>query len=285
MRKNTFMQGVAIVVLCVLLDIVLHVVTSAYSTMPDTPTYSAVAEVLGTEISATLWALLAFSSVAYVFYRFQDRIPGRGLTKGLRYGSAIALLWLFAMLEGVALFDNPVINEFVVGLSDATPVFVLCILLSLLIGKNEAYIDSGLQTIHQKLLTVSVFSIFFLLGRYAAYFSGAIQSGYQTSPYFTFIWTLLMGIHIGILCVVVGQAARTSSLNRSAVRFGLGIFGINWGVFLVFMPLMFDGYLIDVLRRFTLDVLLVTGGYYLASRWRFLPLGSNPTQGDDTFKS
>jgi hypothetical protein len=56
-------------------------------------------------------------------------------------------------------------------------------------------------------------------------------------------------------------------------------------VFLVFMPLMFDGYLIDVLRRFTLDVLLVTGGYYLASRWRFLPLGSNPTQGDDTFKS
>jgi len=76
-----------------------------------------------------------------------------------------------------------------------------------------------------------------------------------------------MGIHIGILGIIVGQAARTSSLNRSAVRFGLGIFGINWGVFLVFMPLMFDGYLIDVLRRLTLDVLLVTGGYYLADRW------------------
>lgn len=86
--------------------------------MPDTPNYSSLAKLLGTEVTATLWALFAFSGVAYVFYRFQNTIPGVGFTKGLRYGSAIALLWLFVMLEGVSLFSNPLINEFVVGLSD-----------------------------------------------------------------------------------------------------------------------------------------------------------------------
>jgi hypothetical protein len=71
-----------------------------------------------------------------VFYRVQHNIPGVGLKKGLRYGFAIALLWLFAMLEGVSLFGNPAINEFVVGLSDAIPVLLMGILLSLFVVKK-----------------------------------------------------------------------------------------------------------------------------------------------------
>lgn len=60
------------------------------------------------------------------------------MKKGLRYGTAIALIWLFAMLEGMSLFGNPIINEFIVGLSDAIPVFVLSILLSKLQIESES---------------------------------------------------------------------------------------------------------------------------------------------------
>lgn len=122
MKGYTRVKYAAIIVICVVLDVGLHVATSAYSTIPETPNYSTLAKLLGTEATAILWALLAFSGVAYVFHRFQDTIPGVGFSKGLRYGSAIALLWLFAMLEGVSLFSNSVINEFVIGLSDAIPV-------------------------------------------------------------------------------------------------------------------------------------------------------------------
>ena len=44
------------------------------------------------------------------------------------------------------------------------------------------------------------------------------------------------------------------------------IFGVNWAAFLVFMPLLFSGYLTDVILRIMIDPLLVTIGYYLAFR-------------------
>ena len=129
-KKGKIIKVVAIILACVLLDIVLHIVTSSYSTIPENPNFSLVASILGTEITASLWALFAFSGVAFVYWNIKSEIPGEGVKKGLRYGTAIALLWLFAMLEGVSLFGNPIINEFIVGLSDAIPVFGLSILLS-----------------------------------------------------------------------------------------------------------------------------------------------------------
>jgi len=263
MKTGKRVKIVAVVVVCVLLDIVLHLVTNAYSTMPENPNYSVVAELLGTEVTVSLWALLSFSGAAYVYCRIRNVIPGEGVEKGVRYGSAIALIWLFAMLEGVSLFGNPIINEFVVGLSDAIPVFLMAILLSLLtVGKGE---NASVQpfTLRQKMAAVSIFGGIFLVGRYAAYFTGVIQSGCLTGPVYTFFWTLLMGAGIGVVSVLLGNIGDTLSPGRRAAKFGFLIFGVNWATFLLFMPLLFSGYLIDVLSRIIIDTLLVTIGYYL----------------------
>ena len=80
-KKTALLKFAAIIVICVLLDITLHMVTGPYSTMPEAPDYNKLAELLGTEVTATLWALLAFSSVACVFYRSQHSIPGAGFKK------------------------------------------------------------------------------------------------------------------------------------------------------------------------------------------------------------
>lgn len=245
-------------------DIVLHLVTSVYSTMPENPSYSIVAKLLGVEITASLWALLAFSGAAYVYFLIRNAILGKGVKKGLRYGAAIALLWQFAMLEGVSLFGNPIINEFVVGLSDAIPVFLMGILLSLL--KTEESENTTLEpfSLGQKMTVVSIFIGIFLIGRYSAYFMEVVRSGHQTSPFFTFFWTLLMGAFIGIICILLENSGNTLSLKHRAAKFGFLIFGVNWATFLLFMPLLFSGYMVDVLFRIAIDTLLVTIGYYLA---------------------
>ena len=266
MKIAPWVRFVAIVLVCVTLDIALHLVTSPYSTMPEDPNYSMVATLLGVEITVSLWALLSFSSAAGVYCLARDTIPGEGVEKGLRYGSAIALIWLFAMLEGVALFGNPVMNEFVVGLSDAIPVFLMGVLLGLLVpGKGE---NAAVQprTPGQQLTAVSIIAGIFFAGRYGAYFTGAIQSGHQTSPVSTVVWTLLMGACIGVMCILLGNIDNTVSLEGRAATFGLLVFGVNWAVFLVFMPLLFSGYLTDVICRIIIDPLLVTIGYYLAFR-------------------
>lgn len=263
MKKVHKIKVVAIVLACVLLDIVLHVVTSPDSTMPENPNFSFVASILGTEITASLWALFAFSGVAFVYWQIRNEIPGEGVKKGLRYGTAISLLWFFAMFEGVSLFGNPIIKEFVVGLSDAIPVFVLSVLLSMLQTEKVEGDLSATCILRQKIKAVLIFTGVFLIGRYIAYFLGVIQSGNQTRPLQTFMWTLLMGIPIGAAFVLLSNNRNERSLEHRAVKFGLLIFGLNWAVFLLFMPLLFSGYIADVLLRIIIDTALAMIASYL----------------------
>jgi hypothetical protein len=264
MKKGQIIKVVAIVLVGVVLDILLHVVTSPYSTIPENPAFSFVAGILGTEITASLWALFAFSGVTFVFFRIRNEIPGEGVKKGLRYGSAIAILWMFAMLEGVSLFGNSLIKEFVVGLSDAIPVFVMSVLLSLL-KTNKAESDpSAAFTLKQKIKAVSFFAGIFLIGRYVAYFSGVIRSGIQTRPLPTLIWTILMGLVIGVAFVILGNNGINRSIKHRAVKFGVLIFGMNWAVFLLFMPFLFSGYIADASLRIVIDITLAMIASFLA---------------------
>ena len=263
MGKKKLIKIGSIILICVVIDIALHLLTSKYSTMPKFPNYSKLAGQIGTEVTVTLWALFAFSSAAYVFFRAQDSIVGVGINKGIRYGSAIALLWLFAMMEGVSLFGNSIINEFIVGLSDAIPILLMGILLSLLEAKRGDNVPSEPLSFSQKISAVLIFSLIFSCVRYLAYFTQVIKSGYQTSPFNTFLWTILMGACIGEVCILFGNTGNNLSLERRAVKFGVLIFGFNWAAFLIFMPLLFSGYLIDVLIRIVLDILIATIGYYL----------------------
>lgn len=264
MKKTQKIKIIAIVLASVLLDIVLHIVTTSYSTIPENANYSLVASILGTEITASLWALFAFSSVAFVYLNIRNEIPGTGVKKGFRYGTAIALVWLFAMIEGVSLFGNRFTNEFIVGLSDAIPVFMLSILLSRLQIEKAGSDRLVTFNFRKKIKVVSIFAGIFLVGRYIAYFSGVIQSGNQTRPLETFICTLLVGISVGIAFVLLGKDSNGKSLKHRALKFGLLIFGFNWAVFLIFMPLLFSGYITDAFLRTIIDTTLVTISSYLA---------------------
>lgn len=263
MKKSLRIKYVAVVFACVFLDIVLHVVTASYSTVPENANFSFLSGILGTELTASLWALLAFSGVAFVYLNIRNEIPGKDVKKGLRYGTSIALLWLCAMLEGVSLFGNPMINEFVVGLSDAIPVFVLGILLStiqfeIVQGNHPAAFVSG-----EKIKAVLLFTCIFLAGRYVAYFPGVIRSGIRIRPLEILLWTFLMGISIGIAFVLIGGSRDERPSVYRAVKFGFLIFGLNWAVFLIFMPFMFSGYIADVLLRIIIDSTLVTISSYM----------------------
>ncbi|MPN47458.1 hypothetical protein SDC9_195060 [bioreactor metagenome] len=78
-----------------------------------------------------------------------------------------------------------------------------------------------------------------------------------------------MGISIGTTFVLLGNNINGRSLKHRAAKFGFLIFGLNWAVFLVFMPLLFSGYITDVLLRIIIDTTLVTISSYLTlSQWQ-----------------
>jgi hypothetical protein len=264
MIKNSFFKISSIVLVSIIFDIGLHALTSSYSNMPETSSFSIIAVFLGTELSATLWAILSFSSSAFVFLKTTNIIYGNGLKKGIRYGSAIGLLWLLGMMEGVTIFGNPLFNEFIIGLSDAIPIFFMSLLLGILVNKHEMSKSYHLKITPKDIYRIVTIATIFLLGRYIAYFSGIIQSGYIAHPSLTLYWTFLMSTCIGMIAVLILPFHDTISIKKKAIYFGLGIFGINWAAFLVFMPILFANYFTDVLCRMSIDIFLVTVGYYWA---------------------
>ncbi|MHC1692449.1 MAG: hypothetical protein AB9828_05460 [Sphaerochaetaceae bacterium] len=264
MKIGEKIKIISIVLFCVLLDIFLHMLTSPYSTMPVNPNLSFVAHIMGIEITASLWALLAFSVATFVFWCIRIEIPGEGVRKGLRFGIAIALLWFLAMLEGISLFGNPIIKEIIVGLSDAIPVFLLGVLLSMVKTEKRFGRCSVAFSPTQKYRVIILFTVVFLVGRYIAYSMGVIKSGIHEKPMETFVWTILMGITIGVVFILLGTYRNGKSLKHRIMGFAFLVFGMNWAVFLIFMPLLFSGYITDVLIRMVIDTTLVMVASFLA---------------------
>jgi hypothetical protein len=242
--------------------IVLHAVVGSFVVTASELEFSTLEQRFGPEIVASVWALFAFSVVAVVFYWFQVGTPGVGWMNGLRFGSAVGLMWLVGMLEGVSLFGNPILNEFLIGLSDAIPVLVMCLLLGKFVAARTTGEFEYQATSGRWVLAIMIIASVYTGGRYIAYLTGVIGSGTQSFPLETFLWTLGMGISIGVAWVLVGHRLISASPLRTAVVFGVCIFGFTWFAFLIFIPLLFAGTLLDILTRIALDIVLVTLAVY-----------------------
>lgn len=64
--------------------------------------------------------------------------------------------------------------------------------------------------------------------------------------------------------LLLGQATKSTSLILSSIKFGTMIFGVNWFVFVIFIPFVFKGTLFNSIIRITIDTLLVTLSYYMS---------------------
>lgn len=258
MKSNKKVIYIAIVIFCSVLDMMFHAATSKISPFPTDGELSFLVKTLGTPLTAFLWILTAYSTVAYIFYKFEDKFSGTGIRKGLRFGSAVALLWIMGMYESISTLGTSFLHETVMGLSDAVPVLLMGFLLGkFTASKNSTIISKKNFNRSNILLTILVFTVTYSVGRSLFYFTEIIDSGYSTRTSATFIWTFLMGTCIGIIYLLMKEAILSSSSLLSTVKFGMILFGVNWFVFLIFIPIMFEGKLVDIITRSILDILLV----------------------------
>lgn len=259
------LKYIAVVTLCSILDFSLHGITSKISPGPELNNLSLLAKTIGTLPVVMLWILIAYSIVVYVFYRYEDKLPGVKSEKGLRYGIAIGLLWLWGVVEASSISGTTLIHETLGGISDGGPVVLMGLLLATFtIKKNSIEDKKTTFNLTNIFSSVLIFSSVFLVGRYCIYFTRFIKSGYETRPCATFIWTLFMGMFVCVIYNLLGQTTKSSSTLLSAIKFGVIIFGVNWAVFQLFMPLVFEGTLVDIIIRSFADILFATLSYYLS---------------------
>lgn len=262
---NRKIKYISIVIFSVVLCIFLHLIIPPALTS-ETPenTLSALALLLGIPLTALLWAGIAYSCVAFVFYLIEDRIPGEKGARGFRYGISIGTLWLLGYVMCVPKFGNPFINEFVGGLCDAIPVVVMGWLLGLFTTKKNLTDTSNTFNKNQPFIGIVIFVLFFFIARTGSYCMNIIDTGFQVNTVYTLVWTIVMGFCLGIIYILLGRTITSSSALASAIKFGFLLFGLTWGIFIMFFPLMLRGQLINTILMFLIDTLSVTAAYYFS---------------------
>jgi hypothetical protein len=248
----------AIVCISVALDIAMHAATADFLPLPADFEGSALVRRFGFGPVALAWAVVAFTGMGLIFVVAERHMTGSGLSKGLRYGLGLGLVVQVAMLEGVAMFGNRAVDEAIVGLSDAVPVLVMGTLLGRFLATNGPPAPAVGLLSREFVITLALFAMVFGSGRLGAQMAGVIDTALPVRPGATIIWTLAMGAAIAFFYHLVQDACRGLAPVPRALMFGLGMFGLNWALFMLFVPMIFPGSLTDVLLRVGLDIALVT---------------------------
>jgi hypothetical protein len=201
-----------------------------------------------------VWELLAFSTFALVFLVIQGSIPGKKLKKGFLYGLSIGGLYLIGMFESTLLFDSALFTEFMMGLPDFLSFVLSGTLLGIFVGT-----DGAQKSKRQSCLAVFIIAIFYLVGRYFAYTVLNISSVYNTKPVGTFLWTLGLGLWVGISYLLIQPENREKSIVFQGLFFGAVIFGLNWLMNHVFLFTIIE-FEFDLLIRAGTDILFTIIG-------------------------
>lgn len=222
---------------------------------------------LGFPAVATLYFILLFTHCAIVIRCVGLRTAASKIQLGIQFGVAYAMIYLLGMQEVVtkyALFSTWGLDfikyQFVVGIGDGIPAFLLCLIISYftLINnrQNEVIPTLGLK---KSIGVIAILTAAILAERAIFYQIGFIESECATYPVACYVWTGLFGALMGIIYVILRPILSYGNRRTSwaiPLRFTLTI-ELNWIIFNSFMGLIIKGIMPQMLLRSGLDVLVL----------------------------
>jgi hypothetical protein len=159
-------------------------------------------------------------------------------------------------LEPWANLGTPLLADLIMGLNDSLPILFMGVLLGLIFkGNMKGYTHKRKIQYHFVFITIS-----YIVGRYFLYFFVKIDSGYIARPMETFIWTLIMGIWIGIIYQTLFVGITVIDRRKKIIFYSIYIFGVNWLLFNLFMPVIFELKLTDFILRSIGDTFFIFAG-------------------------
>jgi hypothetical protein len=225
---------------------------------------------------SVIYFVLLFSFCAVVVMLVCDRTKTSELQAGIRLGSSYALIYLLGMQE-VMVESSPfdsygyefVKYQFFIGLGDAIPVFLLCVIIAKYTIKKSIKNDfeSNLYQL-KKLHAFSIISICIFIERILAYKSNVIHNNCDLYMVPCYIWTALFSMALGLIYLFIHPLLieGRNKINIS-IKFVIYI-GANWIIFNIFMGFIIQDAMIDALLRSGLDVAVLFFASLFASRYK-----------------
>lgn len=224
---------------------------------------SVLVTLFGFPIVAASYFLLLYTQCTVAVRYICSRTRVSNLQTGIRFGLSFALIYLFGMQE-VIVESSPFATygfeyikyQFFMGIGDAIPVFILCIVIALFTIKDNAkeIIVHNIKML-ERLCAISIITISFLIERTVGYETGFIHSNCDTYTVPCYIWTVLFGMILGYIYTILYPVLFSErKWIHVPIRFIL-IIGVNWIIFNSFIGLIMKGAMSNVLLRSGLDVI------------------------------
>lgn len=240
---------------------------------------SVLVTILGFPGVAVSYFLILYTQCTLAVRYIGNRTKVSNLQTGIRFGLSFALIYLFGMQE-VMVEASPFTTygfefikyQFFVGVGDAVPVFILCMVIALFTINNDAK-EATLKNIRitERLSAISIIAAGFLIERTAGYEMGIIQSNCEAYTVPCYIWTALFGMILGYVYTLLYPVLLSERKRiHVPVRFIL-IIGLNWILFNSFMGLIMKGAMPQALLRSGLDVIILFIASCIIGRFMIKP--------------
>lgn len=231
MMIRVTLKRLILIVGSIALSVLLHGIVDLFYLLPQQNEWSILVEKLGFFPVLLLWYGIAFFAITLIFEWLN--------CSGFKYGIAISGLWIVGMLEGVSTSGHPVMYELLTGICDGLPIFLMCYILGFKkMTKDQSKIFDW--------RTCLVFVLAFSGLRYIFYELEVLKSDVIAVTWIRTIWSLGMGAVI-YLCY-------QWLYDGDDFKFICVTFGLNWLVFVCFMPFMFKDMMGQSMLRIFIDI-------------------------------
>lgn len=220
---------------------------------------------LGFPLVASLYFIMIYSHNAIVTQFFGKRTELSNIQIGIRFGICFALIYIVGMQE-VVVEGSPfsawgidfVIYQFFMGAGEAIVALLMCIAIAKLTISDKKHSTTLNIKISNKLSLVIFVSAAFTIERTICYKTGIITSNVDKFPFPSYAWTILFGIVLGYVYIIlypIFYGEKNSVYLSSKIM--IVTIGFCWIIFNLFIGLIFEGALGEVLLRSGLDVIAV----------------------------
>jgi len=168
-------------------------------------------------------------------------------------------------IEISTLSATTIMDEVINGLPDAITILLMMVLLGAYVAQDSPI--KRKETLKNLIARILAVTVAFFTGRYIAYIVFNTNGVFHPEPQSVFIWTLAMAIWIGMLYGFVGHnIGWGNSLIMRALYFTGLVFGVDWLLFNLFLPIFLDIPFPNLALRALLDLPFVFFGVYISER-------------------
>ena len=209
-------------------------------------------------IAFTIYGILAYTFIAFMFLLVKDKISGNRAIRGLKYSISCCLVWVVYLLEPlphVAFMD-----KYTYPIADSIALLVLGSLSGIfLCDKGKKYCE---KTFKINVFSTIVITIFFAIGRIIQYEVIGIYSSYDIDKFGSIVWVVFVGFVLSLVLQWLNDKLFATKPFIRPLLLGVVLFGVDLLLFNFFMPLVFDADIPDLIIRTCMDFGCITIGCF-----------------------